>query len=315
MKYIRYCFGLSILLSLFLASCSNDSKKATAAKEFTADRPIRITCTTGILKDALETITGGKAQIEALMGAGVDPHLYKATQGDLKKLNRGDVIVYHGLHLEGKMTEIMEKLSKKKRVINVAEGIRGEQIIRPANFPETGDPHLWHDVSLWSEAIAHISAQLQEIDSKNKDIYKERTGNYLKSLEILHDWTTDHLSSIPKEHRVLITSHDAFEYFGRAYNMEVRGLQGLSTLSEYGLKDIADMVDFIVERKIKAVFVETSVPIRSLEAVIEGCRERDHEVVIGGTLFSDALGPEGTRGGTYTSMIKLNVLTIKEALK
>lgn len=276
---------------------------------------LHIVCTTGMIGDALTQIAGDKAQVIALMGPGVDPHLYKATQGDLKKLTDADIIFYNGLHLEGKMGDIFQKLSRTKHVVALAETVPSERLLRPEGSPGAHDPHIWFDVSLWAEAVRRAGMELARADSANQAFYLQNTEAYLSELDSLHQWTAAQISAIPRESRVLITAHDAFGYFGRAYDIEVRGLQGISTASEYGLRDISNLVSFLTARKIKAVFVESSVPAKSLEAVVEGCSRRGHEIAIGGSLYSDAMGQAGSPEGRYIGMVRANVNAIVGALK
>lgn len=276
---------------------------------------LNIVTTTGIIEDAVKNIVGDSADVTALMGPGVDPHLYKATQGDLQKLTGADIIFYNGLHLEGKMGEVLEKLSRMKPVVAVAEDIDQDRLRKVPEFNNNYDPHIWFDVNLWTEAVRKIDEALQEMDSSNAEYYHQNALAYIKQLDSLHGWVKQEISTIPEEQRILITAHDAFGYFGDAYNIKVLGLQGISTLSEYGLRDVSDLVKFIVEHRIKAVFVETSVSENAINAVVQGAQERGFDVRIGGNLYSDAMGKKGTPEGTYTGMVRANVKTIVEALK
>lgn len=274
-----------------------------------------IVCTTGMIGDIVKNIVGDQIKVVTLMGPGVDPHLYKATQGDLKLLNEADVIVYNGLHLEGKMGEIFEKLEKQKNIIVATDAIPKADLINNTEFKGAYDPHIWFDVQLWNTSTNYISKKLCELVSDSiAQKFKSNTLTYTKSLSALNDAIIANFNKIDAERKVLITAHDAFGYFGRAYGFEVRGLQGISTTSEYGLKDVSDLVNFIIEREIKAVFVETSVASKSLEAIVEGCMEKGHEVKIGGKLYSDAMGKEGTPDGTYIGMVKHNVKTILKGI-
>lgn len=299
----------AVLLFFFLPGCTGGEESASD------DGRLRIACTTGMIADAVQHVAGDRAIVNSLMGPGVDPHLYKATQGDLRRLTDADIIFYNGLHLEGKMGEILEKVGRMKPVIAVAESIPESQLINTTAFAGAHDPHLWFDVALWSEVVAYIGETMQQQDTSHADQYRENALHYQEELRQLHGRVREQIATIPASQRVMITAHDAFAYFGRAYDIEVRGLQGISTVSEYGLKDVAELVDFIVERKIRAVFVESSVPPKALEAVVEGCAASGHEVRIGGTLFSDAMGEEGTPEGTYTGMVEHNVRTIVGSLK
>ncbi|MBL6449131.1 zinc ABC transporter substrate-binding protein [Fulvivirga sp. 29W222] len=285
------------------------------AKENSENAHFNIVTTTGMIGDAVTNIVGDSADVIALMGPGVDPHLYKATQGDLQKLTGADLIFYNGLHLEGKMGEVLEKLSHLKPVVAVAQNIEDTKLRKVPEFNNNYDPHIWFDVSLWIEAVREIDITLQKQDKRNAAYYHKNAMNYIKQLESLHAWVIQRVGTIPKEQRTLITAHDAFGYFGEAYDIEVKGLQGISTLSEYGLRDVSVLAKFIVDHKIKAVFVETSVSQKSINAVVQGAQERGFEVSIGGNLYSDAMGEEGTPEGTYIGMVTANVNTIVEALK
>jgi manganese/zinc/iron transport system substrate-binding protein len=275
----------------------------------------KVVTTTGMIADAVLNIAGDSLSVEALMGPGVDPHLYKATQGDLKKLSNADLMLYNGLLLEGKMGEVLDKLGRIKPVIAVGTAVDSSLLLASPQYQNAYDPHIWFDVTLWQQVVKKISNFLQEFDSANAAYYQSNTNQYLKQLDALHLQVSQQIMQIPETQRVLITAHDAFEYFGRAYGIEVRGLQGLSTVSEFGLKDITDLVQFIIDRNIQAVFVETSISERSIKAVVEGCRKRGHQVRIGGSLYSDAMGDYGTAEGTYIGMVNANVITITQALK
>lgn len=308
MKRITNLVSVLFTICLIFTACKNQKDEDRSGR-------LNILATTGMIEDAIKNIVKDSADVEALMGPGVDPHLYKATQGDLKKLQVANIIFYNGLHLEGKMTEIFHSLSRRKPVLPVSSGVPDEMLNSSEQFQGTYDPHIWFDVSIWKYAVEEISKNLQQIDTTNRGFYKQNTEEYLQKLDSLHKAVANEISKIPEEQKVLITAHDAFGYFGEAYDIEVRGLQGISTMSDYGLRDITDLVKFIIERNIKAIFVETSVSERSINAVIEGCREKGHEVRIGGSLYSDAMGEEGTFEGTYIGMVSSNVQKIVDALK
>ena len=303
--------GIKVLLFLLVAvySCQQRPRDQRAAGE-----RIKIVATTGMIADAVQNIAGDHADVIALMGPGVDPHLYKATQGDLQLLTDAHVIFYNGLHLEGKMGEVFGKLGRMKPVIAVGEEIPKDRLRKVAGFQGTYDPHIWFDVNLWKEAVKAISRFLQDYDTAHREDYETRSRKYLQQLDSLDSAVRESIVEIPVTQRVLITAHDAFGYFGDAYEIEVRGLQGISTLSEFGLRDVTDLVDYILERKVKAIFVETSVSGKSIEAVVEGCRQKGWDVKIGGKLFSDAMGAAGTPEGTYIGMVHANVKTIAESL-
>ncbi len=298
-----------ILTGVILSACAG--KKEVPIGE----RKIRIVTTTGMIKDAVEHVVGDKAEVIALMGPGVDPHLYKATQGDLEKLTSADIVFYNGLHLEGKMGEVFEKLGRLKPVIAVSKNIPESRLRTIPGFDNLHDPHIWFDVKLWEEAVIAARDFMVEYDSASAQLYEQNSTVYLKQMDSLHNSIGEQLKQIPAEQRVLITAHDAFGYFGDAYGIEVRGLQGISTVSEFGLKDVTDLVNFIISRKIKAIFVETSVSQKSINAVMEGCNQKGWNVKIGGSLYSDAMGTAGTPSGNYLGMVSANVNTIVTALK
>ncbi len=300
----------NILLALFaliLLGCSSSSEKQ--------DEKPHVVATTGMLYDAVINIGGDRITAEAIMGPGVDPHLYKATQGDLSKLNKANLIVYNGLLLEGKMGEILAKLGRQKPVVAAAESLPEELLKSALGYEDTYDPHIWFDVKRWKYAVKSINEALSSFDSKNKEYYNTNTRTYLSKLDSLDLFVKEKVSEIPNDQRILVTAHDAFQYFGDAYDMRVEGLQGISTVADFGLRDIANLIDLIIENQIKAIFVETSVSSKSIDAVITGCKEKGHEVAIGGYLFSDAMGELGTDEGTYIGMVERNINTIVDALK
>jgi len=298
---------LLLTLVVLLAGCARPERKK--------NEKLTVVVTTGMIKDAVENVAGDHVKVIALMGPGVDPHLYKATQGDLQKLTDADVVFYNGLHLEGKMGVVLEKLSRLKPVIAVSSHIPEDSLRTVPGFQGAHDPHIWFDVKLWEYAVKEITRSLQEQDSAHASLYAANGAKYISRLDSLHNSIYKQLHEIPAQLRVLITAHDAFGYFGDAYQVEVHGLQGISTLSEFGLKDVTDLVNFIVERKIKAIFVETSVSRKSIDAVVEGCRQRGWPLSIGGNLYSDAMGAAGTPEGHYVGMVNANVQTILHALK
>lgn len=250
----------------------------------------------------------------SLMGPGIDPHLYKASQGDIQKLNKADIIYYNGLHLEGKMGEVFEKMSKDKPTVAVANSIPENKLLN-ANDSDAHDPHVWFDIQAWIYVIDVVEQELSKLSPENEGIFKENAKSYKEKLEDLDLYAREQIKSIPENSRVLVTAHDAFNYFGHAYGLEVMGLQGLSTDSEYGLKDVQGLVDTLTERNIKAVFVESSISEKSITAVVEGAKKQNHQVVIGGELYSDAMGEADTDQGTFIGMFKHNVDTIVSSLK
>ncbi len=281
--------------------------------KYRGNYPIQVVCTTGMVADLARNIGGEHVQVTALMGAGVDPHLYTASPADVSQLRRADLILYSGLHLEGKLAELLARIGDSKPTVAVAEGIDHDKIISDESGAH--DPHVWFDVSLWSEAAAAAAAALVAFDPPHAETYRANLRAYQSRLSELHEFAKTHIGTIPTDRRVMVTAHDAFHYFGRAYGIEVRGIQGISTTSEAGVRQVRELVDYLVERKIKAVFVETSVSDQNVRSLLEGCAARGHHVVIGGTLFSDAMGEEGTPEGTYEGMVRHNVETIVKALK
>lgn len=308
-KSLHTRFAYTVLTALILLACSGKKEIPDGNKK------LKIVTTTGMIKDAVEHVAGDKAEVIALMGPGVDPHLYKATQGDLEKLTSADIIFYNGLHLEGKMGEVFEKLGRLKPVIAVSKNIPESRLRTIPGFNNTHDPHIWFDVSLWAEAVKAVTGFMTEFDSASAQLYRQNSTVYLHQMDSLHNSVKQQLQQIPAAQRVLITAHDAFGYFGDAYGIEVRGLQGISTVSEFGLKDVTELVNFIISRKIKAIFVETSVSQKSINAVVEGCNQKGWNVKIGGSLYSDAMGAAGTPEGNYLGMVSANVNTIVTALK
>jgi len=294
-------------LSLLLFGCSADTTKE--------DREGVVVATTGQIADAIKAISGGHLQVSALMGPGVDPHLYKATQSDLSKLDKAEVIFYNGLHLEGQMLDIFEQMSKSKSVLAVGETLNKSDLLASDDDAMLHDPHIWFDIELWKGVVQAISTKLQEEYPEFKDDFVANEKEYLKQLDELQTYAKDRVNEIPEKQRILVTAHDAFNYFGRSQGFDVRGLQGLSTDSEYGVKDVQEMVNFLVANKIKAIFIESSVSDKAMKAVIEGAKEKGHDIVIGGELFSDAMGAEGTKEGTYIGMYQHNIDTIVDALK
>lgn len=308
-SFKRFIMTIMFLaLALSLTACG-------APKENAASGKVKVTATIGMIADIVKQVGGAHVEVTGLMKAGVDPHLYKASQGDLKKLDRADIIFYNGLHLEGKMTDVFEKMEKTKPTVAVTKNIPESKLRGMEDGTGAHDPHVWFDVKHWISATETVRDELSKHDAANAADYKKNAEAYIKQLEELHQYAKEQIASIPEKQRVLVTAHDAFGYFGDAYGIKVMGLQGISTASEYGSKDVSDLRDFLVANKIKAVFVESSVPKKSIEAVIEGAKKQGHEIQIGGELFSDAMGEEGTPEGNYIGMVRHNINTIVQALK
>lgn len=301
---------LLTVLPLVLAGCGGE-----AGSQARREGPVRIVTTTSIIADTARRIAGEHAEVAALMGPGVDPHLYKASESDVRRLGEADLILYNGLHLEGKMGDILTKMARSRPVVAVSEDIPQDQLREPPEFAGQYDPHVWFDVSLWARTLQPIVRELSELDPPNAESYRANAAALEKELTELDAWVKQQIETIPASQRVLVTAHDAFGYFGRRYGMEVVGIQGISTLSEAGLKDVDRVVGIVVEQGVKAIFVESSVPRRSIEAVQAAVRSQGREVAIGGQLFSDSLGASGSPAGTYTGMVRANVETIVNALK
>jgi manganese/zinc/iron transport system substrate-binding protein len=277
--------------------------------------PLKVVCTIGMIADVAKNIGADRVAVQSLMGEGVDPHLYKATRGDLVALSEADLILYNGLTLEGKMTDHFVRLASRRPTVAVTETIDRDRLREPPEFAGHYDPHVWFDVSLWSKAVERVRDALIENDPGGEEMFRRNAKAYLAKLSTLHESIKREIATIPKAVRVIVTAHDAFGYFGDAYDIEVRGLQGISTDSEPSLKDINGLVDMIVERNVKAVFVESSVPPKNIEALVDGCKSRGHAIRVGGELFSDAMGAPGSTEGTYIGMVEHNVRTIVGALR
>ncbi len=277
--------------------------------------PYRIATTCGMVTDIVRQVAGPHAQVEGLMGEGVDPHLYKPTRGDIASIIKADVVFYSGLKLEGRMGDTFDKARRNgKPVEAVTQNLDHQFLLAPPEFSGHHDPHVWMDVSAWSKCVSTVADTLAKFDPPHTADYQRHAAAYQQQLSDLHAYVKQVIASIPQEQRVLVTAHDAFNYFGRAYAIDVRGIQGISTESEAGLDDINRMVDFLVSRKIRAVFVETSVSDKNVKALLEGAKQRGHDLRIGGKLFSDAMGAAGTYEGTYIGMLDHNATVIARAL-
>lgn len=301
----------SLLLALFpivlLAGCGAEARGA-------GDGRVRVVATTGMIADVAREVGGERVEVIALMGPGVDPHLYKASEGDVRRLFRADLIFYNGLHLEAKMAEVLEHMGGRVRTVAVTNSIDRAQLLAPPEFAGAYDPHVWFDVRMWMAATRAIGAALAERDTAHAAEYRERTAAYLETLAELDRYVREQALRVPESRRVVVTAHDAFNYFGRAYGFQVRGLQGISTASEAGTGDVQELADFIAERRIPAIFVESSIPRRTIEAVQAAVRSRGFEVEIGGQLYSDALGDPQSPAGHYPGMVRHNIDTIVGAL-
>jgi manganese/zinc/iron transport system substrate-binding protein len=300
-KYIILVF---LIISI---SCQQKAKKS---------KKLQVVTTTTMITDLVKNIGGDKIDIQGLMGAGVDPHLYKASEGDVSKFFNADVIVYNGLHLEGKLEDVFEKMRQQnKQTIAASDALDTATLIGSEYFASNYDPHIWFSITNWEIITQYITDKLCELDAENAATYILNGANYLKTLASLKTAITAQVNSLPIEKRILVTAHDAFNYFGKEFQFNVVGLQGLSTATEAGVQDVRRLARFIEEKNVKAIFVESSVPKRTVEALQEAVRAKGKEVVIGGTLYSDALGSKGTAEATYVGMYKHNVKIIVSSLK
>ena len=297
-----------------LVGCGEGPEQGGTEPAVSGDR-LTIVTTTGMVRDIAERVAGDRAEVIGLMGSGVDPHLYKPTRSDVGRLLDGDVIFYNGLLLEGKMADALIRAGTAgKQVWAVTEELDPGFLLEPEEFEGLYDPHVWMDPSAWVGAVEAVRDRLIEHDGAGEAAYRANAEAYIVEIRALDAYAERVLASVPVEQRVLVTAHDAFNYFGRRYGFEVVGIQGLSTESEAGVRDIEGMVDLLVERGVGAVFAESTVSGRNLEALIAGAGARGQAVVIGGSLFSDAMGEEGTYEGTYIGMIDHNVTAIVRAL-
>lgn len=296
-----------LFCSVFLLACNGVKPKSDK---------FQIVTTTSMITDLVENIGGDKVVVQGLMGAGVDPHLYKASEGDVSKLANADMILYSGLHLEGKLVEVFEKMKHQNiNTVAVSDALDRKELIGSTLFASNYDPHIWFDVENWKNITIYVADRLSEALPEHAAIFKANADAYLKQLETLQKELDAEIATLPEDKRRLVTAHDAFNYFGRAYKFDVVGLQGLSTATEAGVQDVQKTAAYIIEHQVKAVFIESSVPRRTVEALQAAVNSKNHHVVIGGTLFSDALGNPDSPEGTYIGMFKFNVHTIVSALK
>jgi manganese/zinc/iron transport system substrate-binding protein len=310
---LRQVLLLLTLIGLGLSGCSESPSAATSSAA--NDKVWRIVTTTGMVTDIVREVAGPRAEVTALMGAGVDPHLYKPTRNDMKRLLEADAVFYSGLVLEGRMTDTFTQLANQgKRVMPVTAGLDETKLREPPEFAGHYDPHVWMDVPLWSGCVATVADELAKLDPTHADEFRQRAVAYRARLAELDEYVAKVINSIPESQRVLVTAHDAFGYFGQRYGLEVRSVQGVTTESEAGVQDVNRLVDFLVERKLPAIFVESSVNSKNIRAVIEGCAAQGVTVAVGAELYSDALGEAGTYEGTYIGMIDANATRIARAL-
>lgn len=308
----RRWLALALIAALLLSGCGRVA--SGAAQVDVEGRQVRAVATIGMIADVVEQVGGERVTVVGLMGPGVDPHLYKASEGDVIRLAEADIVFYNGLHLEAKMAEVFERMQGRTRTVAVTDGIPRDLLLAPPAFAGAYDPHVWFDVSLWMYTVEAVRDALIDLDPGSADLYRANADRYLAELADLHAYVTAQAERIPPQQRVLITAHDAFNYFGRAYGFEVRGLQGISTASEASTADVQNLAEFIVARRIPAIFIESSIPRRNVEAVQAAVEARGYNLQIGGELYSDALGDPGSEAGTYSGMLRHNVDTIVGAL-
>lgn len=305
------------LVSIFLLIQHNNSVHVNAqtyfAKATKVKKTLTIVATTSMLADAARNIVGDYITVHGLMGPGVDPHLYRARESDVHTLAAADMVIYNGLHLEGKMGQVLEGMQRFTHVCAVAHTLKKEQL-RAAEFDGLYDPHIWFDVVLWIEVVRYIQQQIIALDAEHVDVYQKNGDEYIMQLQQLHAYVQQRVNTLPVNKRILITAHDAFGYFGARYGFEVVGLQGLSTDCDISTKDIQQLADFIVEKQISTIFVESSIPQRALVAVQNAVRARGWNVAIGPELYSDALGDEQSDASSYIAMVKYNIDAIVSSL-
>lgn len=304
--------SLILLAPLFVTGCTDTATSRESASIREQDRRVRVVTTVNMITDLAGQIGGDRVEVTGLMGPGVDPHLYKASAGDVRRLANADLVLYGGLHLEGKMADILEALNARVPTVAVSEAIPGEKLL---SLDGAHDPHVWFDPTLWSSAARAAAAGLTRVDPAGEAVYEANLNRYLGELGELDRWTAAQFRSVPERQRVLVTAHDAFGYLSRRYDVEVQGLQGISTVAEASGQNVRRIAGFLAERHVKAVFVESTISPRGVQAIREAARARGHDVRVGGELYADAAGQPGTPEGTYVGMVRHNVKTIVEALK
>lgn len=301
--------GIILALSLLLVACKRQEKFPDNGKP-------NVVATTSLVGDLVENIGGDRVNVRSLMGPGVDPHMYKASAGDVTSMQGADMVVYNGLHLEGKMGDVFENLGRiDKLIVAVSSGIDEDRFLDFETNPGNFDPHIWFDVSLWKEGAKNVNKGLKELKPEDSRIFDENLEAYLRDLDELEAYIRARSEELPKGKRILVTAHDAFSYFGRAYDFQVKGLQGISTSAEAGTSNVRNLANFIVENQVRAIFIESSVPRKSVEALQEAVWAQGFDVEIGGELYSDSTGGEGSGADTYIGTFRANIDTIVDALK
>jgi len=294
------------LCVLLLFACKSPTKPSGKLK---------VVVTTTMLTDLVKNVGGDLIELQGLMGAGVDPHLYKASEGDVSKLFNSDIIFYNGLHLEGKLVAVFEKMDTQKTTVALGEFLAKDGLIGSDYFASNYDPHVWFNIQYFKEFSDKVTSVLSEKDPKNAASFTANNLAFHQELDLLHTAVVNTIATLAPEKRILVTAHDAFNYFGKAYGFKVVGLQGLSTATEAGVQDVQKLSDYIIANKVKAIFIESSVPRRTIEALEAAVLSKGHQISIGGSLYSDALGDAGSVEGTYVGMFLYNVKTIVNALQ
>jgi len=316
--FIQSGFILTSLALLLGCSGGDSTPSADSQAENNVNTeiqlPIQVVTTTGMITDLTKHIAGDRAQVNGLIQSGIDPHLYQPTRKDIQSLMSADLVFYNGLLLEGKMTDALIRVAKTTPVHAVTEELDESYLLSPDEFAGHHDPHVWMDPIAWNSATSQIRNGLIDYDPAGSDLYQSNATTLITDIDALYQYAVESLGSVPESQRVLVTAHDAFNYFGQRFGFEVVGIQGISTESEAGVRDIERIVNLLVDRKIAAVFVETTVSQRNIQALIAGAADRGHQVKIGGSLYSDAMGNQGTYEGTYIGMIDHNITTITNAL-
>lgn len=298
------------VFTLVLMGCGPGAQQASPAEEGT----LRVTVTTGMVGDLVRNVGGERVSVIQLMGPGVDPHVYTAAESDVNRLLNADMIFYNGLFLEARMERVLQNLAADKPSIPVGERIPAELRLDSEEYEGRSDPHLWMDVKLWQQAALVVRDALMAFDPEHAALYEANAAAYLQELAELEAFVQEQVARLAPEQRILVTAHDAFNYFGAGYGFQVFAPQGISTEAEAGVEDIRATIDLVVANQVPAIFVETSVSPDIVQAIVEGARARGHDLRIGGELFSDAMGAADTPEGTYTGMIRHNVTTIVDAL-
>lgn len=316
MRYKRLYKRLLALAAAILVAATAAAACNTESAEPDSDGALRVVTTTTFVADLVRSVGGEAVRVEALMGPGIDPHSYNASAGDVDRLQGADMVVFSGLQLEGKMADVFENIQGGDTLVfAVTDGIDEHLLLQDEDNPGAYDPHIWFDVTLWKRAAEEVAEHLQALDSENREGYSDNLNAYLDELDELDQYVRDRVSELPEESRILVTAHDAFRYLGNAYGIEVRGLQGISTEAEAGTADVSALASYIAGNEIKAIFIESSVPPRSIEALQEAVAAQGHQVEIGGELYSDSTGSPGTDAETYIGTFKANIDTIVDALK